>query len=222
MVQALDRVYMLTDDALMRLSREGAAKLTPLIKLCADPINLGDNDLTGFCGCVLPEIQDLVAIDDPSGALADLNADGEQPPWHKAVVKHKKVAASKEATYRVEFENVLANCNAGAQATVKDMMDYYGGEKSEKTIYRWIKKYGYQIDKNNGMIIKQKQRRILSNMDSVNENALNSIPKYLKQVIGSGLTFLLNNLNQLLRTFSFSLSITWFSVVERLLKNTIL
>ena len=82
MVQALDRVYMLTDDALMRLSREGAAKLTPLIKLCADPINLGDNDLTGFCGCVLPEIQDLVAIDDPSGALEKHLPDPCTPRYH--------------------------------------------------------------------------------------------------------------------------------------------
>jgi hypothetical protein len=48
----------------------------------------------------------------------------------------------------------------GAQATVNDLMDYYGGEKSKKTLYSWIKKYGYQIDKNNGTIIKSEQKEV--------------------------------------------------------------
>ncbi len=97
---------------------------------------------------------------DPSGALADLSADGEQPPWKKAADKHKKVAVAKSADYRIEFETVIANCNAGAPVTMADLMDYYGGEKSEKTLYRWIKKYGYRIDKNNGLIMKSEQKEV--------------------------------------------------------------
>ena len=97
---------------------------------------------------------------DANGALGDLYADGEQPPWKKAVDKHKKSAGSKATDGRVEFENVIANCNAGAPATMTDLMDYYGGERSEKTLYRWIKKYGYQIDKNTGLIMKTEETEV--------------------------------------------------------------
>ena len=97
---------------------------------------------------------------DPSGALGDLSADGEQPPWKKAVDKHKKVAAAKKSNYKLEFESVLQSCGAGKQTTFKDLQDYYGGEKSDDTLYRWIKKYGYQLDKNTGIIIKAEQKEV--------------------------------------------------------------
>jgi len=98
---------------------------------------------------------------DPSGTLGDLSADGEQPPWKKASDKHRKAAVAKSADDRIEFENVLANCNGGAPATMAHLTDYYRGEKSEKTLYRWIQKYGYRIDRNNGMILKADPKEVV-------------------------------------------------------------
>jgi len=95
---------------------------------------------------------------DANGALGDLYADGEQPPWQKATAKHKKVSAQKKNAYKVEFDTVMQNCRTGDVTTFKDLQDYYGGEKSDDTLYRWIKKYGYQIDKNTGTVIKTEQK----------------------------------------------------------------
>ena len=36
----------------------------------------------------------------------------------------------------------------------RDLVEYFS-DKSEDTVYRWIKKYGYSIDKNSGAVTRK-------------------------------------------------------------------
>ena len=94
---------------------------------------------------------------DAIGVLKDLEADGEAPPWQKASGKAKKNAEKKAVSKRREFEDAVANCNAGEPPTVKDLVQWYSGagkEVAERTIRDWVKKFGFCIDKNSGKVTK--------------------------------------------------------------------
>ena len=94
---------------------------------------------------------------DDSGVLADLESDGEAPPWRRATEKAKKKAETKAVSRKAEFENAVQNCNAGEPPTVKDLAQWYssaGKDVEERTVRNWVKKFGFCIDKNTGKVIK--------------------------------------------------------------------
>lgn len=96
---------------------------------------------------------------DEIGVLKDLEADGEAPPWQKASGKAKKKAKEKAADKKQEFEDAVANCNAGEPPTLGDLVQWFsdsGSEVTERTIRNWVKKFGFYIDKNNGTVVKSK------------------------------------------------------------------
>ena len=93
---------------------------------------------------------------DEIGVLKDLEADGEAPPWQRASNKAKKSAKKKADDKRREFEDAVANCNAGEPPTVKDLVQWYSGagkEVSVRTVQNWVKKFGFFIDKNSGKVL---------------------------------------------------------------------
>lgn len=95
---------------------------------------------------------------DEIGVLKDLEADGEAPPWQKASGKAKKNAEKKAVSKRREFEDAVANCNAGEPPTVNDLVDWFSGAGAEvtaRTIRNWVKKFGFYIDKNSGTVVRQ-------------------------------------------------------------------
>ena len=97
---------------------------------------------------------------DDSGILRDLDSDGVQPPWRKAVSKHKKSAAETAANKKQEFESAVQNCNMGEPPTVKDLSQWYsstGKDVPERTIRSWVKKFGFYIDKNTGKVLKSEE-----------------------------------------------------------------
>ena len=97
---------------------------------------------------------------DDSGILRDLDSDGVQPPWRKAVSKHKKSAAETAANKKQEFESTVQNCNMGEPPTVKDLSQWYsstGKDVPERTIRSWVKKFGFYIDKNTGKVLKSEE-----------------------------------------------------------------
>lgn len=94
---------------------------------------------------------------DDSGILMDLDSEGVQPPWKKAVSKHKKSAVDTAASKKQEFESAVQNCNMGEPPTVKDLSQWYsstGKDVPERTIRSWVKKFGFYIDKNTGKVLK--------------------------------------------------------------------
>ncbi len=95
---------------------------------------------------------------DDRGILKDLESDGETPQWKKAANKHKKSAAETAKIEKQKFENAVQNCNMGEPPTVKDLQEWYssaGKDVADKTIRRWIKKFGFCIDKNTGTVVKE-------------------------------------------------------------------
>ena len=68
-------------------------------------------------------------------------------------------------TFSAEFtrrhNNANALCLGGDAPTVQDMIEYYTEQNEDgevqkptsRTVYRWIKDYGYSLDKNSGKIL---------------------------------------------------------------------
>ena len=63
-------LYALSGDALMRCSAEFREKVYPLLAQNQKVMTFSQQDLPTFCGCVLPELQDNVELDDPDGITA--------------------------------------------------------------------------------------------------------------------------------------------------------
>ena len=63
-------LYALSSDALMRCSAEFREKVYPLLAQNQKVMTFSQQDLPTFCGCVLPELQDNVELDDPDGIMA--------------------------------------------------------------------------------------------------------------------------------------------------------
>lgn len=95
---------------------------------------------------------------DDSGALADIDPEGEAPPWVKAAGKRKQSAQKQRRSKAQEFDDAVANCNMGEPPTVNDLADWFsstGKEVSSRTVRDWVKRFGYTIDKNSGLVTKR-------------------------------------------------------------------
>ncbi len=62
-------LYALSDHVLLRCSREFQDKVYPLLEQDNEKMQLSYQDMPAFCGCVLPQIQDLVEVEDPDQLL---------------------------------------------------------------------------------------------------------------------------------------------------------
>ncbi len=63
-------LYAFSDETLMRCSPEFREKVYPLLEQSQKTMTFSQQDLPTFCGCVLPELQDYVELDDPDGIMA--------------------------------------------------------------------------------------------------------------------------------------------------------
>ena len=94
---------------------------------------------------------------DDRGLLKDLESEGETPQWKKAANKHKKSAKETAKVEQDKFDEAVQNCNMGEPPSIRDLSQWYSGigrEVSEKTIRRWLKKFGYCIDRNTNTVVK--------------------------------------------------------------------
>lgn len=64
-------LYAVGQGQVLRCSRKFRENVYPLLKSGAEEMLLSLRDLPTFCGCVLPEIQDSVTIDDPAQLLQE-------------------------------------------------------------------------------------------------------------------------------------------------------
>ena len=99
-----------------------------------------------------------IHLNDTSGVLADIDPESEKPGWQKAAEKHKKSAKEKKRDQRQKFEDAVANANMGEPPTVQNLVEWFsdaGEEIPKRTVYSWIKKHGYEVDKNTGKVAKK-------------------------------------------------------------------
>jgi regulatory protein RepA len=95
---------------------------------------------------------------DSVGSLQDVDAEGEAPPWQKAIDKRKANASKAKKSKKEEFEFAYQSANFGDPPTVKMLAEQMN--VSERTARDRLYDYGYTIDKNNGnVVIKQEQSR---------------------------------------------------------------
>lgn len=96
---------------------------------------------------------------DEVGSLKDIDAEGEAPPWQKAIDKRRQNAQKDNRSKRQEFDDAVANCNMGEPPTAADLIEWFsktGKEIAGRTMRDWIRDFGYVIDKNNGNIVVKK------------------------------------------------------------------
>ncbi|MCC8064799.1 MAG: AAA family ATPase [Clostridiales bacterium] len=100
---------------------------------------------------------------DGSGVLGDLSPEADSPPWQRAVTQHKKSAQKQAKSKKAEFDQAVAALSLDGPPTVKELVEYFTKEDedgvtkgpAEKTMYAWVKKYGYLIDRNTGGVVKK-------------------------------------------------------------------
>lgn len=90
---------------------------------------------------------------DHVGVLHDTEAEGDIPQWQRVAEKRREQAKKQNDGNKVKFENALAMANMGEPPTVQMLSDYT--EVSERTIRRWVDKYGYWVDKNTMTVVKK-------------------------------------------------------------------
>lgn len=103
---------------------------------------------------------------DDVGSLKDIDPDGNRPPWERAKDVRKKQAKSESEKIRDKFEDAVHNCNFGEPPTTQQVLEYLsnaGEVRDIRTIQKWVPKYGYFIDKNNGNVIKKSSEEQNSN-----------------------------------------------------------
>lgn len=99
-----------------------------------------------------------VHVLDDSGILGDLSVDGGTPNWQKAQRGRKEKADLKCRAQEEKVADAVANCCAGEPPTVKDLAEWFseiGETDKEDTVRKWLKKFGFRIDKNSGKVFKK-------------------------------------------------------------------
>ena len=95
---------------------------------------------------------------DDGQILGDLDADGSQPNWKKANQNRRKNAEENRRGQEQQFVEAVANCCAGVPPTLKDLVHWYSGvgkNLSERTIRRYVEKFGFLLDANTGRVVKK-------------------------------------------------------------------
>ena len=90
---------------------------------------------------------------DRSGVLKDLGAEGDLPAWQVMNEKRKKQAEKQNDDIKGKFEKAIQNAACGEPPTVKELTEFL--EMSERSVRRYITKFGYFLDKNDNTV-KQK------------------------------------------------------------------
>lgn len=76
---------------------------------------------------------------DTEGVLKDVEAEGEKPPWQKAISRRKTPAENKNERKKA-IEVAYEACGIDGSVTVKALSEYMG--KSEDTVRRHLKEHG--------------------------------------------------------------------------------
>lgn len=90
---------------------------------------------------------------DRSGVLKDLAAEGDLPQWEIMKERRKKQIDKQNDDNREKFESAVENANCGEPPTLQELIDYLGS--NETTVRRWIKKFGYEVEKRTKTVVKK-------------------------------------------------------------------
>lgn len=84
---------------------------------------------------------------DATGALGDLESEGEAPPWKRNLAK-KRTPEERKKERAEAFDEAFGACDMGGDVTIKDVAEYLG--VTEKTVRNRAKEHGgYWMDEGN-------------------------------------------------------------------------
>lgn len=96
--------------------------------------------------------------EDVSGALKDLEFEGEnKPPYVKAAKKRKENAEKKRLSITEKFETAYNECYLDEPPTMQELADILN--KPINTVRDWARKAGYKVDKNIGKVVKNESTK---------------------------------------------------------------
>jgi RecA-family ATPase len=93
---------------------------------------------------------------DQSGILKDVADEESLPSFKKATIKRKQNNESRNEKNKVRFENAVNFCNNGEPPTTTQLAEYLDLEV--RTVRNWVKKYGYEINKNTNLVEKASKK----------------------------------------------------------------
>ena len=93
---------------------------------------------------------------DTTGILKDVTDTDTRPFHERATEKRKQKAADRNEQNRIKFENAVNLCNAGEPPTTAQLAEYLDLEV--RTVRNWVKKYGYEINKNTNLVEKAPEK----------------------------------------------------------------
>ena len=94
---------------------------------------------------------------DQSGILKDVADEESLPSFKKATIKRKQNNESRNEKNKVRFENAVNFCNNGEPPTTAQLAEYLDLEV--RTVRNWVKKYGYEINKNTNLVEKASKKQ---------------------------------------------------------------
>ncbi len=89
---------------------------------------------------------------DDTGILKDQEAEGDKPPWQRAMEK-RKPKEKKAKDRKIALENAFEGCTFDGEVTLKNMAEYMG--VTEKTVRNRIEEHGV-FDIENGIVKRKK------------------------------------------------------------------
>lgn len=123
-------LYAMGPDQLLRCSQKFRGSVYPLLRNGVNEMVLSLSDLPTFCGCVLPEIQDAVTIDDPAQLLQEYLPD-ECVPCFRFDMEDGELSLRMDFRY----DNVTFNCFSEPKKQVKRDI------RTEQAALAFVKQY---------------------------------------------------------------------------------
>lgn len=89
---------------------------------------------------------------DRSDVLKDAAAEGDMPTWQTMNDKRKKQAEKQNDESKKNFDDAVQNAHFGEPPTIEELAEYLS--TSDRTIRRYISKFGYKLDKRTKTVMK--------------------------------------------------------------------
>jgi RecA-family ATPase len=96
-----------------------------------------------------------IHIVDTTDILKDISDEDKLPSFKKASLRRKQNSEDRNEKNRIKFENAVNLCNAGEAPTTSQLAEYL--DLDPRTVRNWIKRYGYEINKNTNLVEKKQE-----------------------------------------------------------------
>lgn len=166
-------LYAFYDRKLLRCSRDFQERVYPMLSVGSGKMQIAFSDLPDFCGCVLPEVRDLIAVEDPSGLLEAYSPDDCTPCYYFDVDNGRLQA---ELKFRYGEQEVPYGLPASRDLTVKRNV------RQEQAAQDPLRRY-FQED-SNGVFVMEKEEAMYDFLTDVLDTFHSYGEVYVSQRLG--------------------------------------